>query len=136
MHSKNNTDTNLFPVSINEESRVKALYDYDILDTFTENEYEFITMMASRICNTPVALITLLDKKRQWIKSSFGFNIKETPRELSFCNYTILDPENVNVVSDLRVDDRVSSPKIRPFKVRVNKPELVNFKFYKHEKKI
>lgn len=106
MHSKNNTYTNLFPVSINEESRVKALYDYDILDTFTENEYEFITMMASRICHTPVALITLLDKKRQWIKSSFGFNIKETPRELSFCNYTILDPENVNVVSDLRVDDR------------------------------
>lgn len=106
MRSKNSMDTNLFPVNINEASRIKALYDYDILDTFTENEYEFITMMASRICNTPVALITLLDKKRQWIKSSFGFDIKETTRELSFCNYTILEPENVNVVPDLRVDDR------------------------------
>lgn len=98
--------TKLFPAPSNENTRIKALYKYDVLDTFTEQEYDFITTMASRICNTPVALITLLDKKRQWIKSSFGFDIKETPRELSFCNYTILDANNVNIVPDLRLDER------------------------------
>ena len=98
-----------FPCPSNEAARLKALYQYNVLDTFTEMEYDFITTMASQICNTPVALITLLDKKRQWIKSSIGFEITETPRELSFCNYTILDAENVNVVPDLRLDERYNS---------------------------
>ena len=98
-----------FPCPSNEAARLKALYQYNVLDTFTEKEYDFITTMASQICNTPVALITLLDKKRQWIKSSIGFEITETPRELSFCNYTILDAENVNVVPDLRLDERYNS---------------------------
>lgn len=95
-----------FPVPANENGRIKALNEYEVLDTFTEKEYDFITRMAAQICNTPAALITLLDEKRQWIKSWFGFEMRETPREISFCNYTILDPEKVNIVPDLRIDER------------------------------
>lgn len=98
-----------FPVPLNEKSRLKALYQYELLDSLSEKEYDFITQMASQICNTQASLITLLDEKRQYVKSSFGFEIKETPRELSFCNYTILDPHNVNVVPDLRLDERYNS---------------------------
>lgn len=101
--------TRSFPVPANEQARLKALYDYQVLDTFTEKEYDFITRIASQICNTPVALITLLDKKRQWVKSRFGFDITEIPREISFCNYTILDADHVNVVPDLRLDKRYMS---------------------------
>jgi len=102
-------NSKLFPVALNEKARLKALYQYDLLDSSPEKEYDFITKMAAQICNTQASLITLLDEKRQYVKSGFGFEIKETPRELSFCNYTILDPDNVNVVPDLRLDDRYNS---------------------------
>ncbi len=98
-----------FPVPLNEKARLKALYQYDLLNSFSEKEYDFITNMATQICNTQASLITLLDKEIQYVKSSCGFEIKETPRELSFCNYTILDPDNVNVVNDLRLDERYNS---------------------------
>ena len=95
-----------FPVPSNEKNRLKALYQYDLLDSLSEKEYDFITNIATQICNTQASLITLLDEKRQFVKSSFGFEIRETPRELSFCNYTILDPNNINEVADLRRDER------------------------------
>lgn len=98
-----------FPIPANEKSRLKALYQYELLDSLSEKEYDFITRMASQICNTQASLITLLDEKRQYVKSCFGFEIRETPRELSFCNYTILDAENINVVPDLRLDERYNS---------------------------
>jgi signal transduction histidine kinase len=98
-----------FPVPSNEKNRLKALYQYDLLDSISEKEYDFITNIATQICNTQASLITLLDEKRQFVKSSFGFEIRETPRELSFCNYTILDPHNVNEVADLRRDERYNS---------------------------
>ena len=98
-----------FPVPSNEKNRLKALYQYDLLDSLSEKEYDFITNIATQICNTQASLITLLDEKRQFVKSSFGFEIRETPRELSFCNYTILDPHNVNEVPDLRRDARYNS---------------------------
>ena len=97
-----------FPTPANEVQRLQALHDYNILDTFTEKEYDFITKMASQICNCPVSLITLLDEKRQFVKSNFGFPLEDMPRELSFCNYTILDATKVNMVSDMRLDERYS----------------------------
>ncbi|MGG9970564.1 sensor histidine kinase [Ferruginibacter sp. SUN002] len=98
-----------YPIPANEAGRLKALYQYELLDTFSEKEYDFITKMASQICNTPASLITLIDENRQFVKSFFGFELRETPREISFCNYTILDPHNVNVVPDLRLDDRYNT---------------------------
>ncbi|MEO6289008.1 MAG: GAF domain-containing sensor histidine kinase [Ginsengibacter sp.] len=97
-----------YPKPLNEKKRLKALYDYDILDTISEKEYDNITKIASQICNTPVSFITFLDKDRQWFKSYAGIAMKELPREIAFCNYTILDNENVLVVPDMRIDDRYS----------------------------
>lgn len=91
-----------------EKLRLKALYEYDILDTVSESEYDSITKIAAGICNVQVSLMTLLDNKRQWFKSRFGYDINEIPREFAFCNYTLMDPQNVLVVPDLRADNRFS----------------------------
>jgi signal transduction histidine kinase len=98
-----------YPLPGNEKKRLESLYAYHILDTIPEKEYDSITKIAAQICNVPASLITLLDKDRQWFKSNFGFQIKETPRAISFCNYTILDPEKILVVPDLRTDERFAN---------------------------
>jgi len=81
----------------NEDERLKALHTYDILDTFPEAEYDAITRLASYICNSPFALISFIDEKRQWYKSAVGMPISETPRAQTFCQYTILDDVLVEV---------------------------------------
>ncbi len=98
-----------YPLPENEGRRLQALYDYEILDTITEEEYEGITKIAAQICNVPASLITFLDKDRQWFKSHLGIGIDGTPREFSFCNYTILNADNVLVVPDLRKDERFAN---------------------------
>ena len=98
----------LYPVPQDENKRLQALYDYEILDTISEKEYDCITKIATQICNVPASLITFLDKDRQWFKSHLGVDIRETPRAISFCNYTIADPDHVLVVPDMRIDDRFS----------------------------
>lgn len=81
------------PVPVNEAERLRALYSYGILDTAPEINLDAITELASQICETPIALISLIDEKRQWFKSRYGFTTKESPREASFCQYTILGKE-------------------------------------------
>lgn len=95
----------IIPLPENEDERLASLASYDILDTLEEDDFDEITKLASQICQTPVALITLVDNKRQWFKSAVGINEKETPREQAFCAYTILDKE-VMVVNDARQDAR------------------------------
>ena len=97
-----------YPLPKNETQRLKSLYEYQILDSLPEKEYDSITKIAAQICNVQASLITLLDKDRQWFKSNFGFEIRETPRALSFCNFTILDPDHITVVPDMRNDIRFS----------------------------
>ena len=75
---------------LNESDRLTALESYSIMDTLPEKEYDAITQLASYICGTPIALVTLLDKDRQWFKSSVGLGVSETPREISFCQYSIM----------------------------------------------
>ena len=94
-----------FPVPNNEKKRVEALNNYYILDTELESEFDSLTKLASLACNVPISLISLLDENRQWFKSRHGINASETPRELAFCQYTIMDDELFEV-EDARKDQR------------------------------
>ncbi len=98
-----------YPIPKNEQQRLKELYDYEVLDTISEVEYDSITKIAAQICQVPASLITFLDKDRQWFKSHLGIDINETPRAFSFCNYTIMEPDKVTVVPDLREDERFAA---------------------------
>lgn len=82
---------NTFPVPDNERERLQFLQDYEVVDTEQEYKFDRITELASIICGTPISLISLLDEKRQWFKSKVGLGVSETPRELSFCQYAIMD---------------------------------------------
>jgi diguanylate cyclase (GGDEF)-like protein/PAS domain S-box-containing protein len=92
----------------NEIERLIALKQYQILDTASEQSFDDITKLASIICKTPVALITLLDENRQWFKSAVGLDAAETPRNISFCGHAILGDdifEISNALEDTRFSD-------------------------------
>ena len=90
----------------NERERQKALEEYEILDTLPERDFDDITQIASVICNTPIALISLIDKDRQWFKSRVGLEAPQTSRDVSFCAHAIHDPEHIFEITDARKDER------------------------------
>jgi GAF domain-containing protein len=88
-----------------EEGRLAALRRYRILDTEPERAFDDLTLLASYVCQTPIALITLIDAERQWIKSRVGLDAQETSRSVAFCRHAITQPD-VFVVPDARADER------------------------------
>ena len=77
------------PVPVNEQDRLEELESFGILDTRSEQSYDDITFLASRICDTPIALISLVDAERQWFKSATGLETKQTDRNHGFCAHAI-----------------------------------------------
>lgn len=94
------------PPPPNEAERLRALERYRILDTLAEPAFEDITRLASLICQTPIALIGLVGKEREWFKSHYGTDMEEAPRELSFCAHALLWPHRTMVVPDAHQDVR------------------------------
>ncbi len=90
----------------NEAQRIAALYDYDILDTIPEKEYDDITKIAADICGMPISLISVIDDERQWFKSAVGLEDKETTRDVAFCAHALLKPEEIFIVPDSSKDER------------------------------
>lgn len=99
------------PVPTHEQLRLKALKYYSILDSIDEKEFDQFTKLASIICECPVSFISLIDEKRQWFKSKIGVEESETTREISFCRYTILGDEILEV-EDALEDERFKNNEI------------------------
>ncbi|HEV2692667.1 MAG TPA: PAS domain S-box protein [Verrucomicrobiae bacterium] len=99
------------PLPPDEAQRLETLREYDVLDTLSEQSFDDLTRLAAHICGTPMALVTLVDKSRQWFKSKVGVSATETPRDISFCTHTILHKDEVMEVRDAQADPRfVASP--------------------------
>jgi PAS domain-containing protein len=89
----------------NEPERLEALQRYEILDTGPEQKFDDLTLLASHICDAPIALISLVDAERQWFKSRVGLTTSQTSRSISFCGHAILE-DDVMVVPDAAADAR------------------------------
>jgi GAF domain-containing protein len=107
------------PIPQNETKRLKVLWQYEVLDTVPEEVFDDLTELAARICEAPIALISLVDENRQWFKSKIGVTVSETSRDVSFCAYAIAQSD-LFIVPDATQDKRFASnplvtsePKIR-----------------------
>ncbi|WP_118166846.1 ATP-binding protein [Nostoc sphaeroides] len=89
----------------NEAARLEALRQYQILDTPPEEAFDDIAFLAAQICNTPIALINLIDANRQWFKAKVGLDVQEIPRDTGFCPICIESGE-VLIIPDTLADER------------------------------
>ncbi|MFW9257313.1 ATPase [Nostoc sp. KVJ20] len=96
----------LFPE--NESQRLQILNEYQILDTPPEEVFDELAQLAANFCETPIALISLVDEKREWFKSKIGVTISEVPRSVSFGSYTILQSQ-ILIIPDALQDERFAT---------------------------
>lgn len=94
-------------LSVAEADRLAALYNYGVLDTDFEERFDRLTRVAATVFGTTIALISLVDKDRQWFKAALGLKVRETARDISFCTHAILGTD-VFVVRDAHQDARFS----------------------------
>lgn len=89
----------------NEEKRLKSLYMIDLLDTQDDERFERLTRIGKKLFHVPIALISLIDRDRQWLLACQGLNTRETTRDVSFCGHAIMQ-EGPFIVKDARLDER------------------------------
>ena len=92
--------------SIDEFARQRELDTYRVLDTLPEAAYEDIVRLASMLCGKPTALVSLIDRDRQWFKARTGFESEQTHRDVAFCDYAIRAPGQLMEVPDATLDPR------------------------------
>jgi signal transduction histidine kinase len=92
--------------NFDETERLKELKSYNIENSITEKDYDDIAFLASAICGTPIALVTMMYEDRQWFKAAVGTDMKENQRNLSFCTHAMAGHEEVMVVEDASKDNR------------------------------
>lgn len=97
------------PLPLDESERLEVLAKYDLLDTPPELAFDEITKIASFLCETPIALVSLVDEHRQWFKSRVGLDATETSRDLAFCAHAILNPGTIMEICDTTKDERFST---------------------------
>lgn len=114
------TPERTYPVPANEEERLQELYNFDILDTPYEVEYDEVVRLASQLCGCSMSTITLIDSTRQWFKAHVGLDHREDSREVAFCAHVVASEEDVFLVEDASKHDVFSKnplvknePKIR-----------------------
>lgn len=89
----------------NENERLRVLHSLNILDTPFEERFDRLTRLAQHMFNVPIALVSIIDENRQWFKSCVGLDVRETPRDISFCGHAILGNE-LFVIQDALQDER------------------------------
>ena len=107
-----------YPIAENEEERLAALYQLNILDSEPEEVFDDIVKLASAICEKPIAMISLLDRNRQWFKAKTGMEINETPREMAIGQYAIYNNEL------LVIEDAQSNEKFKNHPMVVSEPHV------------
>ncbi len=93
-------------IPVDEEQRIAAVRSYNLIDTLPEKDFDNITSLAASICDVPIALVTLLDTDKNFLKSHYGIPFNESPRNISFCGHAILDESHIFIVEDARKDPR------------------------------
>ena len=93
------------PLAPDEDLRLRALQECGLLDTAAEERFDRFTRIAAALFDVPIALVTLVDRERQWFKSRKGLDLSETARDLAFCAHAILS-DHVLHVQDALTDDR------------------------------
>lgn len=94
------------PLPDNERERQLSLEKYHLDTRLPREDYDDVTKVAAEICGVPISIITILDKDKQRHQSAEGMDLKEVPRNISFCGHTIVQPEDIFIIPDARYDER------------------------------
>ena len=86
-------------IPADEAERLAALERYEVLDSQPETAYDDIVALAAHICNVPIALVSLVDRDRQWFKARFGLAAEETPRNVSFCGHVVAGEQRLHAAA-------------------------------------
>ena len=91
---------------VDEAARLSALAHLRVLDSIPEATFDDVVLLATTLCHTPIGLVSLVDKERQWFKACLGLDATQTHRDLAFCAHAILKPDEVLVVENALLDPR------------------------------